>query len=104
MKADEYVESFMEVYKCQLADNRDERKACIDTIIIICQRLVIEAKAICLARKANCDSAWEAIIKEQNQKWRAIVRRLDTDRLPLRPSPDAFLEVWETFKKECRQK
>ena len=87
----------MEVYKSQLA-TEDEREACISAAVIICLRLIQEIKNIGLARKANCDSAWEAILKEQNQKWRAIVRRLDKYRLPFLPKLESFQIVWETSK------
>ena len=94
MKADKYAEMFMEEYKTQLV-TENENDATTNAIIKICWRLAQEIRDIGLSRKANCDSAWLAILKEQNQKWRAIVRRLDKDRLSFLPNPDAFQIVWE---------
>lgn len=96
--AKEHAQNFMEIY----ADDSKfgEKKALTNTVILICQRLITEVKEIGLARKAHCNSAWEAIVKEQNRKWVAIVRRLDHDKLPLIPQPDAFQVVWDHFKVE----
>ncbi len=105
MKADKYAEEFMEIYKSQLSIDAkgDKKAACISATIVICQHLIYEIKDIGLARKAYCDLAWEAIFKEQSQKWRAIVRRLDKDRLPFLPKLESFQIIWETFKEESRK-
>ncbi len=98
-KAKEYVEDFMGIYKAE-SQFGDERKAITTTVILICQRLITEVKEIGLTRKAHCDSAWQAIISEQNRKWVAIVKRLDFDKLVLIPQSDAFQTVWDHFKVE----
>ena len=101
--AKEHASDFMELYKDASKFGGDEKKALITTVILICQNLIAEVKEIGLMRKAHCDSAWKAIIKEQNRKWVAIVRRLDFDRLVLIPQSDAFQTVWEHFKNEINK-
>lgn len=99
--ADAYASDFMLVYEeFVFKMGVDKKKALTDTVIFICRRLVEEVGEIGSARKAYCDSAWKAIVKEQNQKWVAIVRRLDLDKLPLLPQADAFQTVWDHFKVE----
>ena len=107
MKADAYANLFMQTYEEQLRKQEDRDQAakdtaCIDTIIHICHKMIMEVKELGVKRKANCNSAWEAIIREQNQKWQAIVRRLQQYRhlLPLIPSPLSFQKVWNTFKQD----
>ena len=105
MKADDYANLFMQTYEDLLhkregREQADKDTACIDTIIIICHKMIGEIKDIGDKRKAHCASAWEAILKEQNQKWRAIAKRLQKQRhiLSLIPGPDAFQKVWDSFK------
>lgn len=105
MKANDYVNLFVETYKEELRkqegdDQAAKDMACVDTIILICRKMIVEVKDIGVGRKANCNSAWEAILREQNQKWWAIVNRLQQYRhiLPLIPSPHAFQKVWDAFK------
>jgi len=107
MKADAYANLFMETYEDQLRkhegdDQAVKHVACVDTIIHICKKMIMEIKEIGVGRKVHCDSAFEAIIREQNQKWRAIVKRLQQYRhiLPLIPSPLAFQKVWDAFKQD----
>lgn len=107
MKANDYVNLFMQFYGDQLRvregrEQGDMDAAAVDSIIIICRKMILEVKELGVARKAHCNSAWEAIIREQNQKWRAIVNRLQQyrDQLPLIPSPHSFQKVWDTFKED----
>lgn len=96
--AKEHAQDFMEIY---VDESRfGEEKALTNTVILICRRLIAEVKEIGLTRKARCHSAWEAIVKEQNRKWSAIVKRLDHDKLVLIPQSDAFQTVWDHFKVE----
>ena len=98
-KADVYVQEFMDVFEekkeCKVAED-----ALRDTVIEICQRLIEEVKEIMLMRKAISDTAFEAVIKEQDRKWKAIIRRLDPNKFPLNINPKAFQLVWAFFKVE----
>jgi len=110
MKANDYANLYLKTYEDQLhmAEGReqsDKDAAAVDSIIIVCQKMILEIKDIGVQRKAHCASAWDAIIREQNQKWRAVVRRLQQhrDSLPLIPSPHAFQKVWDVFKEDITQ-
>ncbi len=114
-KADVFVEEFMvifnenEVGKLQRKDDdtlerleltaKDKKDALVTAALSICQRLIGEIKDIADMRRAKSDIALEAIVKEQDRKWKAIVRRLDGDKLPLIPHPDAFQMVWGQLAK-----
>jgi len=103
-KADDYARDFVIKYEEILSDIEPgvsfcdaEKKALIDTVVFICQQLVMEIKEIMLMRKATSDSAFMAVVKEQDRKWRAIVRRLAKKELPFNINPDAFQKIWSQF-------
>jgi predicted TIM-barrel fold metal-dependent hydrolase len=102
-KADIYVQEFTAAYSSLISTGHDERKAFVDTIVIICNRLITEVKEIMLMRKATSDMAFEAVIKEQDKKWQAIVRRLDAMQLPFSAQLDAFQMVWGTFRTQMEK-
>ena len=103
-KADAYVQDFVIKYEEILSDlepsdsfANDEKVAFVDTVIFICDRLIAEVKEIVEMRHAKSELAFTAVIKEQDQKWKAIVRRLAKNELPFNIHPDAFQKVWNQF-------
>ena len=120
-KADVYVQEFMEVFKENVEgkiheltgldaiknmekQKANEKEALITTVLLICQRLIMEINDIADMRHAKSVMAMEAIVKEQERKWTAIVRRLDIDKLPMLPSPDSFQIVWGQFKQMAKRR
>lgn len=99
LKADDYVRDFMKMYEVELERRIDIQEALVDPVILICRRLIVEFKEIGILRKAQCNEAWDAILKEQDRKWKAIVRRLPNG-LDEVVNSDAFINVWEHFKNE----
>jgi len=102
-KADAYVLEFLDVYKGKLLNKKrvgslSIKEAFVDSVTTICTRLIMEVKEIMKMRKATSDLAFTAVIKEQNQKWRAIARRLGDKKLPFNAHPDSFQIVWDQFK------
>jgi len=97
-KADTYVREFVDTLnEFKIKSVKTEKEDFVDTVIDICQRLIMEIEEIMLKRKATSDLAFEAVVKEQDQKWKAIVRRLAKRELPFDVHPDAFLKVWGQF-------
>ncbi len=101
-KADVFVQEFMEVFDANKTTG--EKAAVITAVIFICQRLIEEIKEIADMRRAESVIALEAIVKEQDRKWKAVVRRLDPDKLPLVPEPEAFQIVWGQYKHMAKRK
>ena len=98
-KADAYVQEFIDILDgLKVKGVKTEKEDFVDTIIFICKQLVMEIKEIMLSRRATSDSAFMAVVKEQDQKWKAIARRLAKIELPFNTHPDAFQKVWGQFQ------
>lgn len=98
-KADIYAQEFMGVFE-EKKMCKDAEDALRETIVEICNRLIMEVKEIMIMRKATSDIAFEAVIKEQDRKWKAVIRRLDPNKFPLNINPEAFILLWGMFKVE----
>jgi len=108
-KADDYTRDFVIKYEEILSDialgvpfHDAEKKAFIDTVIFICNRLIAEIKEIAEMRHAKSDLALMAIVKEQDQKWKAVARRLYAKKLSFDVHSDAFQIVWNQFKTQFK--
>lgn len=89
MKAAEYVEQIRAMLKAppllstiydDTPTEKDGPAAVEDIGVKVCFGLLREARALAEARGAKTDAAWIACVYEQNEKWRAIVRRLEDPR------------------------
>lgn len=84
MKAIELIQK----YETKLVSRIYEDK--VEAAKNIINDLSIEAGSLIKSRKAVKDSSLISILKEQNDKWNAIVRKMED--CPLKR--DAFKEIW----------
>jgi len=88
MKADEYAEKYKQylvnppkdLWKGRPEDARWDKT---DALIAICHDLFFEITDIMLNRRAQSDLALLAVLREQDQKWIAILRRLNDSEIKI---------------------
>ena len=86
-KNDEYVEGYRDYLASPPKGSRSEIVKA-DALIAIARDLTLEIKKIVIQRKVRSNSALAAVLKELDQKWIAIRRRLDDPEIRI----DGFRE------------
>ena len=89
MKAKDYVVKYHEylanppndIWSGKPDNAVDTANPPLDAMMAICRDLMLESKELIEKRKAASGAAIEACVREQNQKWLAIVRLLPNEPL-----------------------